>query len=138
MNTALKDTKVAQHFTVPMFRLMWQVLLGVVGIVGLYFALINNVSTNAQGIDTNKIKIDITSVKLDKHLDDIKSNPVAEAQLVLKMSNIEDDVKDHDIKLNNHETKITENSIMRNVIRQDQLIMKDDIKEILKILKPTN
>ena len=135
MNTSLKDTKVAQHFTVPMFRLIWQILLGIIGVVSLYFAIIHNVDRNETNIGVNKVYGQETRKIVVGHIDDTKGQPLTELELQGKVENLEDDVKDHNVKLNAHNEQILINKTMGSVIREDQKIMKADIKEILTLVK---
>ena len=70
-----------------------------------------------------------------EHIEDVKNDPLTEMQLQNKVENLADDVKDHDVKISNHHEEILLNKTLVGIIRADQKIMKQDIKEILSLVK---
>jgi len=81
--TQLKDTKIAQHFSVPMFRLIWQILLAIVAVIGMYYALVGSIGANAQNIEHNTETITDNKKVFDKHIEDVKNDPISEAEMKL-------------------------------------------------------
>ncbi len=127
--TQIKDTKVAKHFTIPMFRFMWQIVVGVLGVAALWYALVGDVKMNAQVIAVHTTQITDNKSAINTHVDETKGEPLSELQLQNKVDNLMDDVNDHDIKLNSHDTLITEHgkSIAIQQVQYDNIIEKLEV-----------
>ena len=134
----LQDTKFAGHFNVPLYRLIWQVLIAIIGIVALYYTLIGNVSMNAQNINTNKNDIIEHKVIFDKHIEDVRNNPISDAEMELTVAG-----NTANIKLNTAETKRISDLQIGVVTKQGDIVddvsdIKDDMDEMQKDVSTIN
>lgn len=124
---SFKTTPVGKHFNDRFNQFIWTMLVFAFTAGGAWMSMRGDINNNTLfGQETRK--------KLNKHIEEVKDSPVTEAELKLKVLNNSDDIQDHDAKIQLHDTKIASNETLVTVMRDDQKIIKDDIKEILKIL----
>ena len=115
----IKETKIAKHLDIGLYRFIWFVVLIIVGGTTAWV-------TTQHDIKFNTIFGQKTRDIIDKHIEDVKSDPLTEIQLQHKVDNIADDVKDHNIKITKHDTMLTahDKSIAIQKVQFDNIIDK--------------
>ena len=121
----LKDTKVGQHFDNRFNQFVWIILVFVFTAGGSWVA-------TQKDIKTNTLFGQETRIIIVEHIDDTKGDPLTEMQLQNKVENIEDDVKDHNVKIDKHDTMLTQHDkdLAVQKVQYDNIIKKLD--ELIK------
>jgi len=132
---SLQNTQIGKYFNVPLYRFMWQVVVGVIALVSLWYALVGRVTANEKGIVAVDSKIEKVATELNTHLIDVKNAPSTTVGLQSAVSNNADDIKDLNVKVDSHDRTVIKNETTIDIMRTDQVIMQKDIKEILKLIK---
>ena len=95
----IKETKVAKHFDIALYRFIWFVVVLIVGGTTAWV-------TTQHDIEFNTVFGQETRVILVEHIDDTKGDPLSEAELQHKVENLEDDVTDHNAEIIKHDTML--------------------------------
>ncbi len=118
---SFKETKVGQHFQQRNNQFIWIIIVFIFTAGSSWMLIKTDVKANTvYGQTTRGIVV--------THIDETKGEPLSELQLQNKIDNLEDDVQDHDIKINSHDTLITEHdkSIAVQQVQYDNIIEKLD------------
>ncbi len=126
----IQNSKVAKHLDVSLYKLIWQIVLGIVGLVSLWFVLVSRVDKNETNVTNYGLFGQVTRVIVTTHIDDTKGDPLSEIQLQNKVENMEDDVIDNSIKLNKHE-KVIQQLVISEAVQQMQNVSIIDKLEMI-------
>lgn len=90
--TAIKDTSLGKHFDIPLYRFIWQIVVGLIVVSGVWYALVGRVNSNEGSIKVNLIYGQETRKIATAHIEGTKGEPLTELQIQNKVDNLRDDV----------------------------------------------
>ncbi len=122
--THLKDTPVAKHLDVNLYKFIYQVILGIIGLVSLWYILVGRVDTNEREIGINAVYGEETRKIANKHIENTKGEPLTELGMTLAVESLEEDVNElfEDTKLNT-EGRISHDKGMAVQALQNEVIL---------------
>ena len=92
--TAIKDTPIGKHFDIPLYRFIWQIVVGFIVVLGVWYALVGRVDNNERDIGINLVYGQETRNIAKDHIEGTKGEPLTELQMQNKVDNLRDDVNE--------------------------------------------
>ena len=130
----IQNSKVAKHLDVSLYKFIWQVVVGIIGVISLWFVLVGRVDKNEINITNHGLYGQETRTIVNTHIVDTKGDPLSEIQLQNKVENMEDDVTDNSTKINKHEEVIHKLVISEAVQQVQNVSIIDKLEMIAKKL----
>ncbi len=90
--TAIKDTPIGKHFDIPLYRFIWQIVVGLIVVLGVWYALVGRVDNNERDIGINLVYGQETRNIAKDHIEGTKGEPLTELQLQNTVNNLREDV----------------------------------------------
>ena len=130
--TAIKDTPVGKHFDIPLYRFIWQIVVGLIVVLGVWYALVGRVDNNESAIGINLTYGQETRNITTAHIEGTKGEPLTELQMQNKVDNLRGDVNELVLDTNlNTEGRILHDKNMAVQELQNTVIL-DKLDLILK------
>ncbi len=92
--TAIKDTPIGKHFDIPLYRFIWQIVVGIIVVLGVWYALVGRVDNNERDIGINLVYGQETRGIATAHIEGTKGEPLTELQLQNTVDNLREDVNE--------------------------------------------
>ena len=130
--TAIKDTPIGKHFDIPLYRFIWQIVVGLIVVLGVWYALVGRVDNNEREIGINLVYGQETRNITAAHIEGTKGEPLTELQMQNKVDNLRGDVNELVVDTNlNTEGRILHDKNYAVQELQNEVIL-EKLEEILK------
>ncbi len=90
----IKETKIAKHLDIGIYKFIWQIILAIVGLVSLWYVLVGRVDKNETNIQVQSLYGQETREIATGHIEATKGEPLSERDLQHSVENLMDDVNE--------------------------------------------
>lgn len=130
--TAIKDTSIGKHFDIPLYRFIWQIVVGLIVVLGVWYALVGRVDNNEGAIKIQTLYGQETRNITTAHIEGTKGEPLTELQMQNKVDNLRGDVDELFVDTDlNTDGRILHDKVMAVQELQNSVIL-EKLDEILK------